>query len=308
MKNEITLWLLGIIIIIVCAVQSNAQDPAIDKFERSVGLGSNWTVYFGGSAITIIADSDIGISNSSTLFGIAAWTGSNFEANQYSEAIISSEKIDSMWAQVFVRRRTSDAARYAFHWSDRDGKIPGLWDIKYDGVPTPQTRILDSLFAPPPAVGDTLRIEVRTDIITGYPEIKGYHNDKLVVSAIDSTRTKIMNGAPGMVFRFRVGFNPSYPSKVFEEWEGGSLKTITGINNNATEHQITLFPNPVNNELKINFYSQNDFEIEIFNTIGKIEIKNRNQNTIDVSRLPSGFYFLNLKQGVSSYKQKFIKK
>lgn len=145
MKNEITLWLLGIIIIIVCAVQSNAQDPAIDKFERSVGLGSNWTVYFGGSAITIIADSDIGISNSSTLFGIAAWTGSNFEANQYSEAIISSEKIDSMWAQVFVRRRTSDAARYAFHWSDRDGKIPGLWDIKYDGVPTPQTRILDSL-------------------------------------------------------------------------------------------------------------------------------------------------------------------
>lgn len=116
-----------------------------------------------------------------------------------------------------------------------------------------------------------------------------------------------MNGAPGMVFRFRVGFNPSYPSKVFEEWEGGSLKTITGINNNATEHQITLFPNPVNNELKINFYSQNDFEIEIFNTIGKIEIKNRNQNTIDVSRLPSGFYFLNLKQGVSSYKQKFIK-
>ena len=57
---------------------SKAQDPAFDDFERQGGLGSNWTIYFGGSNVTIVYDSDIGIWGGS--FGIAAWTGSTFSA------------------------------------------------------------------------------------------------------------------------------------------------------------------------------------------------------------------------------------
>ena len=272
-----------------------AQDPAFDDFERSGGLGTNWTIYFGGSDITIIWDSDIGIANGPTRFGIAAWTGSTFSADQYSEGVISPEKIDSMWAQVFVRRRTSDFARYAFHWSDRDGNAPGGWDIKYDGVPTPQVRVLDSLASPPPLPGDTIRIEVTTNTLTGYPEIKGYLNGNLMLTAIDSAATKIMNGEPGMAFRFRVGFPASYPSKVFEEWRGGSLNTSTGTEETIAAHNISsLYPNPATSVLYIKESSSLPSVLELYDITGqkllseKLSADNRQ---INITGLARGIYF-----------------
>ncbi len=289
---------------ILIGLTSYAQDPAFDDFERSGGPGPNWTIYFGGNNVTIIADSDLGLINGQQ-FGIAAWTGSTFSADQYCEAVISPDKIDSMWAQVFVRRRTSDAARYAFHWSDRDG-VGGWYDIKYDGVPTPQTRLMASTLAPPPAPGDTLRVEVITNFVTGYPEIKGYHNGDLVVSAIDSLATAIMDGEPGMAFRFRLGWPATWPSKVFEEWNGGSLVGFTTavIETNAGPATLVIAPNPACDQVLITY------PVEVNSTglliatdaLGHVVIerslrlaKGVNRINVDVSDLAVGMFQLSIR-------------
>lgn len=236
-----------LLLIIAIGHWAYAQDPAFDNFERNTGIGSNWTNYFGGNNIGIVANSDLGILNSPTRFGIEAWTGSTFSADQYSEAVISPDKIDSMLTQIFVRRRTSDAARYGFHWGN-DNTI-AEWAIKYDGVPTAQTRNLASMLSPtPPAPGDTMRIEVQTDTATGYPVIKGFHNGTLLLTAIDSDSVAIQNGAPGMAFRFRINFPAVYPAKAFEEWNGGSLlsnpSAITETSF-ANQNLVSVYPNPV---------------------------------------------------------------
>lgn len=283
-----------------------AQDPASDDFERSTGLGSNWTNYFGGNDIGIVANSDLGILNSPTRFGIEAWTGSTFSADQYSQAVISPDKIDSMLTQVFVRRRTSDAARYGFHWGNDN--TPAEWAIKYDGVPTAQTRILASMLSPiPPAPGDTLRIEVRTDTATGYPVIKGFHNGNLLLTAIDSDAVAIQNGAPGMAFRFRINFPAVYPAKAFEEWNGGSLlSNPSSITENSFANAgVTIYPNPVSSSSVVRIDSellQQSPVLRIYNLTGK-EIKNLkivNEKTpLIISNFSKGMYFyqLNLLNG-----------
>lgn len=280
--------------LILIGSSAYAQDPAYDDFERSGGLGSNWTIYFGAPNVTIIFDSDLGISGGS--FGIAAWTGSVFNADQYSEAIISPNKIDSMWAQVFARRRTSDFARYAFHWSDRDGDTIGVWDIKYDGVPTSQTRFLATLAGPPPLPGDTIRVEVITNP-NGYPVITGYLNGNFILSAVDTASVRIMNGEPGMAFRFRIGFPQTYPQQIFEEWRGGSLTTPTGINQNEGVSGFYIYPNPATNE----FYVKGDVTLpavmEIYDVTGKKLLSENitsNNQKINVAGLAKGMYFVKI--------------
>ena len=90
-----------------------AQTTASDNFERHL-LGNNWTVYFGGGDVGIVDSSDLGYPGNSGYFGLLGYTATTFTANQYSEIIISANKNDSMLCQAFVRRRSSDFARYGF--------------------------------------------------------------------------------------------------------------------------------------------------------------------------------------------------
>ena len=85
------------------------------------------------------------------------------------------------------------------------------------------------------------------------------------------------------------------------------LETITATKNTFTESEINIYPNPVNTELKINFQSNTIFDVEIFNTLGKTIIKTKIKNTIDISQLVNGIYYLKLKDGSNHYSQKFIK-
>jgi len=133
---------------------------------------------------------------------------------------------DTMLTQVYVRRRTNDLARYGFHFNDENEDGTGIanprWEIKYDGVPTAQTRILASVPATMPQPGDTLRIEVRG---TSPVLIKGFHNGMEVISATDSAHQRITaSGVVGMVSRVRRGgFTAPPNSPVFAGWRGGSL-------------------------------------------------------------------------------------
>lgn len=204
------------------AAAAVAADPAADDFERPT-LGSNWT-RFGGSIAEIVNGHDLGVPTNTWLF--VGWTASTFDADQFCEAIIADARPDTLLTQVYVRRRPSDLARYGFHFNDENADGTGIanprWEIKYDGVPTAQTRILASVPAAMPAPGDTLRIEVRGTLPV---LIIGFHNGQQVISATDTNHQRITTTGPvGMVSRLRRGDYTAPPnSPVFASWRGGSL-------------------------------------------------------------------------------------
>lgn len=181
---------------------------ATDDFERST-LGSDWNNFTGNAGI--VNNSDLGI-----LFGNMAgieWNATTSGGYQFSEALLSLDKFANVLTQVFVRRRASDRARYAFHWNPE--KTPAQWEIKFDGVPTESTRILASSTASGPDAGDTIRIEVSGTTL------KGYHNGVEIITATDTAPNAIADGKPGVVARPRRDTTISYPAPVFESWAGG---------------------------------------------------------------------------------------
>lgn len=203
--------------IVAGPLRARGADPAADDFEHHV-LGPNWIVYSTGSAI--VNDSDLGVLTSSAC--AVGWIGSTFGADQFSQAEVSLDVDPDMLEQVYVRRRASDSARYGFHWNGDPGK--SQWEIKYDGVPTAQTKILAVLQGPGPVPGDTLRVEVfATDPVV----LRGYHNGALKLSAVDSSLQRITTTGPcGVVARMKQGTVNDPPTPIFENWAGGSLHWI----------------------------------------------------------------------------------
>lgn len=82
---------------------------------------------------------------------------------------------------------------------------------------------------------------------------------------------------------------------------------------NVSEYKnlgLSIFPNPVDDTFSI-LELQNDAEIKIFNNMGQLvkTISFRNdQNTINVSELKKGIYFLQIHSGQQIYNSRFIKK
>ena len=98
-----------------------AQDPAADDFQRA-SLGANWTKYNANSEIVNGADVGMPSPSTTSLFYIG-WAASTFAADQFCEAVIANGKPDTLLPQIFARRRASDIARYAFHFSDENADV-----------------------------------------------------------------------------------------------------------------------------------------------------------------------------------------
>lgn len=189
-----------------------------DAFERAA-LGPSWSVHAGTPGI--VAGSDLGLLAGS--IAILSWTGP-LPADQFSEAEVAAGIDARMQRQVFVRRRAPDSARYAFHYNL--GVSPQRWELKYDGVPTPQTRLLATALTPGgPVSGDVIRIEARGSTL------RGYKNGRLVLQAQDTAAQRIVGGAAGAAFVL-MGESVARPSPVFERWAGGGLA--------APEPRLTL--------------------------------------------------------------------
>ena len=84
---------------------------------------------------------------------------------------------------------------------------------------------------------------------------------------------------------------------------------VTAINNISAENTIKLYPNPVKNEVTIDLSNKLDFlgkEFQIFDINSRIIFEgkiNEILNTIDVSSLQKGMYFIKIDKTL----KKFIK-
>ena len=87
---------------------------------------------------------------------------------------------------------------------------------------------------------------------------------------------------------------------------------VTGIEDKEYENNVTLYPNPVENELFIATETQID-EIAIYDIYGRQALsqqvnKSTSQQVVNVGNLKAGVYFIKIKSGDSEMTQRFIKK
>jgi len=81
----------------------------------------------------------------------------------------------------------------------------------------------------------------------------------------------------------------------------------TGIDNVFNENSISLYPNPVINNLTINSNKKID-KIEIYNSNGQLLINQTNTNQINFSQYNTGIYFVRIFKDNQSIYKKVIKK
>jgi hypothetical protein len=80
---------------------------------------------------------------------------------------------------------------------------------------------------------------------------------------------------------------------------------LQNLENDLSE--INVFPNPVNNQLNIFGFNKSNYAIEIYNTIGQVQLSVNNLNTVDVSDLAKGIYFVKIQVDSHSKIIKFVK-
>ncbi|MFT3796343.1 T9SS type A sorting domain-containing protein [Flavobacterium sp.] len=86
--------------------------------------------------------------------------------------------------------------------------------------------------------------------------------------------------------------------------------TATLGNQQFSQSDIRLYPNPASHSLKVS-YPTNVDQIEIYNLLGQMFLQqqqNKNDFTVDVSNLKSGHYMIRLQAGNEIVTTKFIKK
>ena len=86
--------------------------------------------------------------------------------------------------------------------------------------------------------------------------------------------------------------------------------TNIGIDNKIIEHKLKLYPNPAKDVIKIKGLSESKDikEIMVYSILGKYEsIELQNENSLDISKLNSGIYFIQLLIDKKIYFLKFVK-
>lgn len=87
----------------------------------------------------------------------------------------------------------------------------------------------------------------------------------------------------------------------------GLCSETAGINAEAMQNKISVYPNPAKNLLNINIADDQIVEVLISNLLGQVLINVKNKNTIDISQLTNGIYWVLVTQKHCRYIQKFIK-
>jgi ELWxxDGT repeat protein len=93
-----------------------------------------------------------------------------------------------------------------------------------------------------------------------------------------------------------VGYEPFY-------W----VPTIAGISNSELNTEVSIYPNPSNGIVNIVIEGSNsEFQLEVYDVLGKKIRDCKNVNAIDLSNAPKGIYFLRVSEGNKSFTKKII--
>lgn len=83
---------------------------------------------------------------------------------------------------------------------------------------------------------------------------------------------------------------------------------VSNIRDYNVLNQLSVYPNPVINEVSINNFNNYTIDsISIFDVNGKCVLITSQERRIDVSKLNTGIYFIKIKTDKSEFRQKFIK-
>ena len=142
-----------------------------------------------------------------------------------------------------------------------------------------------------------------------YPDRKGVACE-VVQLGIDLTRDSVVlrNCMPNIP-NYRLGITPTYPCDSTISFRVATKETLPPLS-------IILYPNPVGNELNIDYTPDNangELEIKLFDIVGKTVFKQKfdafkDPLSINVSNLAEGMYIIAASvQGKKTYTQKIIK-
>lgn len=93
--------------------------------------------------------------------------------------------------------------------------------------------------------------------------------------------------------------------RFFRKYKLGQFIPNVGLNENTLAKNIKIFPNPVTEKLFIEGISEGN--VKVINLVGEMMIEKNNANSIDVSSLNPGIYFLQITSGNTQSVVKFIK-
>ena len=84
------------------------------------------------------------------------------------------------------------------------------------------------------------------------------------------------------------------------------ISTITSVPNTSPEPAISVYPNPCADVINI-VGGSDELQVKLYDCQGKLELSSTNR-TVDVSALPAGMYFAELKSGESVVVQRLVKR
>jgi len=184
-------------------------------------------------------------------------------------------------------------------------KIVKPADLVAPGTPTNLT-VLNSIYP----TRDTVKWNASTDNIG----VAGYHIWRILgtdtVSLHDIFQSPLVD--KGLIS----GQNYCYQVQAFDMAGNVSGKAIscllTGINNPKTTNEINVYPNPASSEIQVIGNQSTVIVIEVYNMLGEkvyqlLVTGHYSPITIDVSALPSGMYFVEVKSESGVGVRKFVK-
>jgi hypothetical protein len=188
---------------------------------------------------------------------------------------------------------------------------------------------------------NTVTVNLMTNFATAAgPDVRIYlvdrgtlTNAQLKTPAMFNARPKIemglspASGAMSFTKDIPAGMNISEFETVYffcqafsQFWDFGSFTPFTSVdcailgNENFENNKLQLYPNPVINTLNIQLEdSSSNYKVAIYNTLGSIVFESSNQsntnNSINISELNSGIYFVKITDAENNtFQKRLIKK